>query len=60
MPVPPSLSVLISKAGPRDGLQSALRPVPTADKACQPFEPIYGMTTNAGVPKGFVKGTARV
>ncbi len=35
-------AVLISEVGPRDGLQSGL-----------PGEPVYGMTPEAGLPKGW-------
>lgn len=37
--------VLISEVGPRDGLQAGL-----------PGEPIYGVTPEAGLPKGWVQG----
>lgn len=52
--------VLISEVGPRDGLQSVKATMPTPDKlrwiAGLPGEPVYGMTPEAGLPKGFTQG----
>jgi hydroxymethylglutaryl-CoA lyase len=53
--------VLISEVGPRDRLQSVTRTMPATVKfawiealhaAGVPGEPIYGMTPEAGLPKG--------
>ena len=65
----PSPAVLISEVGPRDGLQSVKAVMPTAGKRRwigalyaaglgeSAGEPGYGMTPQAGLPKGFVHGS---